>query len=75
MSGVKGSYMNRILEQKRIDTLYHFTRTENLENIFQYGIIPREVLDRREELKVLIMMSFDMMIVLMQIVHLLISKL
>ena len=47
MSGVKGSYMNRILEQKRIDTLYHFTRTENLENIFQYGIIPREVLDRR----------------------------
>lgn len=65
VSGVKGSYMNRILEQKRIDTLYHFTRTENLENIFQYGIIPREVLIEGE-LKVLIMMSFDMMIVLMR---------
>lgn len=39
--------MNRILEQKRIDTLYHFTRTENLENIFRYGLIPRDVLDTR----------------------------
>lgn len=39
--------MDRILRQKRIDTLYHFTRTENLENIFRYGIVPRETLDRR----------------------------
>lgn len=39
--------MDKILEQKRIDTLYHFTRAENLENIFRYGIVPRAVLDRR----------------------------
>lgn len=42
-----GIYMKRILEQKRIDTLSHLTRTENLENIFRYGLIPRDVLDTR----------------------------
>lgn len=40
--------MKRILKQKQIDTLYHFTRAENLENIFRYGIIPRESLDQSE---------------------------
>lgn len=40
--------MKKILEQKQIDTLYHFTRVENLENIFKYGLIPRDILDTRE---------------------------
>lgn len=39
--------MDKILKQKQIDTLYHFTRAENLDNIFRYGIVPREALDRQ----------------------------
>ena len=39
--------MDKILRQKQIDTLYHFTRADNLENIFRYGIIPREALDKQ----------------------------
>ncbi len=40
--------MDKILKQKNIDTIYHFTRAENIINIFKYGIIPREILDRQE---------------------------
>lgn len=39
--------MDEILKQKQIEKLYHFTRTENLKNIFRYGIMPRESLDMR----------------------------
>lgn len=40
--------MNKIMEQRQIDRLYHFTQAENLENIFRYGIVPRESLDKSE---------------------------
>ena len=36
--------MEKILKQKKIDYLLHFTRAENLENILKYGLLPRNVL-------------------------------
>lgn len=38
--------MEKILMQKRIDYLFHFTRAENLENILKYGLLPKSVLRR-----------------------------
>ncbi len=40
--------MEKILKKKKIDTLYHFTRCENLEKIFRYGLLPRSVLDKKK---------------------------
>lgn len=40
--------MERILEQRQIDRLYHFTQAENLSNIFNYGLLPREILENEE---------------------------
>jgi hypothetical protein len=37
--------VKEILKEKRIDWLLHFTRAENLENIFKYGLLPRSDLD------------------------------
>lgn len=42
-----GGHMKKILRQKQIDTLYHFTQAKNLDNIFRYGIVPRAILDER----------------------------
>lgn len=39
--------MDKILEQKNIEYLFHFTRAVNLENILKYGLLPKSVL--REE--------------------------
>ena len=36
--------MKSILEQKNINTLCHFTRAENLQSIFEYGIMSRTTL-------------------------------
>lgn len=36
--------MDKILRQKKINNLLHFTRAENLENIFKYGLLPKNVL-------------------------------
>ncbi len=36
--------MKRILKQRQIDRLYHFTQAENLSNIFNYGLLPRNIL-------------------------------
>lgn len=36
--------MNKILQEKNIKYLFHFTRAENLENILKYGLLPRSVL-------------------------------
>lgn len=38
--------MEKLLEQLQIDTLYHFTQTDNLYNIFQYGLVSRKELQR-----------------------------
>lgn len=40
--------MERILKQRQIDRLYHFTQAENLSNIFRYGLLPREILENEE---------------------------
>lgn len=40
--------MEKILEQRQIDRLYHFTQAENLSNIFNYGLLPREILENEE---------------------------
>lgn len=40
--------MEKIMKQRQIDRLYHFTQANNLENIFRYGIVPRATLDRRK---------------------------
>jgi len=40
--------MERILKQRQIDRLYHFTQAENLSNIFNYGLLPREILENEE---------------------------
>lgn len=37
--------MERILKQRNIDRLYHFTQAENLSNIFTYGLLPRKNLE------------------------------
>lgn len=39
--------MKEILQKKGIKTLYHFTRAENLDNIFKYGIVPRTILSEK----------------------------
>lgn len=40
--------MQTILKSKQIDTLFHFTRVENLHNIFKYGLYPRSKLENSE---------------------------
>lgn len=40
-----GILVKKILKEKQIDWLLHFTRAENLKNIFHYGLFPRSVLD------------------------------
>lgn len=37
--------MRTFLKERNIDTLYHFTRAENLENIIKYGLLPRSSID------------------------------
>ncbi len=37
--------MKELLRERQIDTLYHFTRAENLANIFRFGLVPRKYLD------------------------------
>lgn len=36
--------MERILNDRQIEWLVHFTRAENLPNIFKYGLLPRSIL-------------------------------
>ena len=38
--------MKQILQQRQIDTLYHFTQAENLQNIFKHGLLPRNILEK-----------------------------
>ena len=37
--------MQRFLTDRKIDTLFHFTRAENLPNILEHGLLPRSVLE------------------------------
>lgn len=37
--------MERILRQRNINRLYHFTQAENLLNILTYGLLPRKKLE------------------------------
>lgn len=37
--------IQRFLADRRIDTLFHFTRAENLPQIFKYGLLPRSILE------------------------------
>jgi hypothetical protein len=39
--------MKKILEERQIDWLMHFTRADNLSNIFRYGLLPRSILESR----------------------------
>lgn len=39
--------MKKLLIQRQIDTLYHFTQAKNLTNIFRYGLLPRDILEKR----------------------------
>ncbi|MDO7787242.1 hypothetical protein [Desulforamulus aquiferis] len=36
--------MKKILKERQIEFLFHFTRAENLVNIFKYGLLPRSAL-------------------------------
>ena len=36
--------MKEFMRSRQIDTLFHFTRANNLPNIFQYGLLPKESL-------------------------------
>lgn len=38
--------LETFLHERQIDTLYHFTRIENLENILFYGLLPRDTIKR-----------------------------
>jgi len=38
----------KIVEQRQINKLYHFTRAENLQNICQFGLVPRQYLDAQQ---------------------------
>lgn len=38
--------MEKIFKNRKIDRLYHFTQAKNLANIFEYGLLPRETLER-----------------------------
>ena len=40
--------IKRIVEQRQIDTLYHFTQAENLSNIFKYGLLSRKTLEEKK---------------------------
>lgn len=40
--------MRDIMRKKGIDRLYHFTQAQNLESIFRYGIMPRDVLESQK---------------------------
>ena len=37
--------MENFMRSRNIDHLYHFTRAENLENILEFGLMPRDDLD------------------------------
>lgn len=37
--------LNDFLCKNQIDTLYHFTRVENLANIINYGLVPRNIIE------------------------------
>lgn len=39
--------MKKLLMQRQIDTLYHFTQAKNLINIFRYGLLPRDFLEKK----------------------------
>lgn len=39
--------MRSFLNERQIDRLYHFTQVDNLKNIFRYGLLPRDELERR----------------------------
>lgn len=39
--------MKKILEERQIDCLMHFTRADNLSNIFKYGLLPRSILESK----------------------------
>ena len=39
--------MRSFLYERQIDRLYHFTQVDNLKNIFRYGLLPRDELERR----------------------------
>lgn len=39
--------MERILKQRQINSLYHFTQAENLLSIFNYGLLPRKILENK----------------------------
>lgn len=39
--------MRSFLKERQIDRLYHFTRANNLKNIFRYGLLPKDELDSR----------------------------
>ncbi len=36
--------MKEFMRSRRIDTLFHFTRANNLQNIFRYGLLPKKSL-------------------------------
>ena len=36
--------MEEFMRSRRIDTLFHFTRANNLQNIFRYGLLPKKSL-------------------------------
>lgn len=38
--------LNNFLCEKQIDSLYHFTRIENLANILTYGLLPRDTIEK-----------------------------
>ena len=40
--------MKKILERKNINHLYHFTKVDNLKNIFKHGLVPRSILDKEQ---------------------------
>lgn len=40
--------MEKLLAKYNINSLYHFTRADNLTNIFEYGLLPRDVLSSRK---------------------------
>lgn len=38
--------MDKILHDRQINYLLHFTRADNLDNIFKYGLVPRSILTK-----------------------------
>ena len=43
-----GHIMEKILVQRQIDTLYHFTQAENLANILNFGLLPRSTIENED---------------------------